>query len=99
MFQGLGKTQDKEYLAAFYVLTADEELRRKGAQYVGRDGIYWKSIFEQDWSSGYKLLLELTQSLFQSSGQIEFAYGLRTWDEERFNLAMQAIYIRRSGLA
>ena len=98
LFQGLGKTQDNEYLAAFYVLTADEELRRKGAQFVGRDGIDWRSIFCQDWSSGYRLLLELTQSLFQSSGHIDLAYGLRTWDEERFKLAMQAIYIRRNGL-
>lgn len=99
MFQGLGKTQNKEYLAAFYVLTADEELRRKGAHHVGRNGIDWQGIFSQDWSSGYRLLLKLAQSLFQSSGQIELAYGLRTWDEERFNLAMQAIYIRRNGLA
>lgn len=95
----MGKANDNEYLAAFYVLTADEELRRKRAQFVGKDGIDWLNIFFQDWSSGYRLLLELTQSLFQSSGQINFAYGLRTWDEERFTLAMQAIYISRNGLA
>ena len=99
LFQGLDKAQDNEYLVAFYVLTAYEELRRKGAQFVGRDGIDWQGIFSQDWSSGYRLLLELTQSLFRSSGKIDFAYGLRTWDEERFSLAMQAIYVRRNGLA
>ncbi|MDR3543394.1 MAG: hypothetical protein P4L69_20925 [Desulfosporosinus sp.] len=99
LFQRLGKGQDKEYLAAFYVLTADEELRRKGAQLVGQGGIDWRSVFSQDWSSGYRLLLELAQSLFQSSGKIDLAYGLRTWDEERFNLAIQAIHVRRNGLA
>jgi len=98
LLQRLEKARDKEYLAAFYVLTADEELRRKGAEFVGQDGIDWRSIFGQDWSSGYRLLLELAQSLFQSSGQINLAYGLRTWDEARFNLAMQAIHIRRNGL-
>ena len=99
MYQRLAKAQENEYLAAFYVLTADEEMRRKGAQLVGRDGIAWESIFYQDWSSGYKLLLELAQSLFQSSGQINLAYGLCTWDEIRFNVALQAIQIRRNGLA
>ena len=98
LFGRLEKAHEKEYLAAFYVLTADEELRKKGAQFVGRNGIDWQSIFCQDWSSGYRLLLELAQSLFQSSGQIDFADGLCTWDDVRLNLAMQAIYVRRKGL-
>ncbi|MDR3543314.1 MAG: hypothetical protein P4L69_20490 [Desulfosporosinus sp.] len=96
LFQRLGKAQDKEYLAAFYVLTAEEELRRKGAKFVGQGGINWQRVFSQDWSSGYRLLLKLAQSLFQSSGKIELAYGLQTWDEARFNLAIQAILVRRN---
>lgn len=97
LFQRLGKAQDKEYLTAFYVLSADGELRRKGATCIRRDGIDWESIFQQDWSSGYRLLLELAQSLFQSSGQVNLAYGLHTWDDERFKVAMQAIALRRNG--
>ena len=73
LFQRLGKAQNKGYLAVFYVLTVDEELRREGAQFVEQDGVDCRSIFYQDWSSGYRILLELAQSLFQSSGYIELA--------------------------
>lgn len=97
-FKQLGKTHDNEYLAAYYILTADEELRRKAARYIKTDGINWEGIWNQDWSSGYALLLKLAQCLFQSSGSVDLAYGLKTWDDERFNLAMQAIYIRRNGV-
>lgn len=96
LIQKFGKAGDREYLAAYYVLTADAELRRKAARYVKPDGIEWPHIWAQDWSSGFRLLLKLAESLFLSSGSVDLAYGLKTWDDERFNLAMQAIQIRRN---
>ena len=89
---------NKEYTSCLYVLAADEELRRKAARYIKQDGIDWEAIWEQDWSSGYRLLLQLAESLFKSSGSIELAYGLGIWGEELFLVAMQAIYIRRQGI-
>ncbi len=91
------KSGDKEYLAAYYVLTANDELRRKAARYIKPDGIGWPRIWEQDWSSGYRLILQLGESLFQSSGEVEFAYGLRTWDDELFQVAIEAVMLRRKG--
>ena len=96
--QQFGKSKDREYLAAYYVLVADDELCSKAAQHINRDGINWSAIWGQDWSSGYRLLLELTESLFKSAGEVRLAYSLRIWDDDLYDLAMQAIYIRRRGL-
>ncbi|HVJ49225.1 hypothetical protein [Desulfitobacterium sp.] len=92
------KENDPEYEAAFYVLTADNELRKKGMPFITPDGIDWEGIWNNDWSSGYRILLKLTESLFKSSGSVELAYGLGVWGEELYRVAMQAIGIRRKAL-
>lgn len=99
IIERFGRATDREYLAAYYVLVADGELRRKAARHIHLGGIKWDAIWQEDWSSGYRLLLELTESLFRSGGEINLAYGLRTWDENLFQVAMQAIFLRRNGLS
>lgn len=93
-----GRITDKEYTAAFYILASDEELRRKGARFITDSGIEWSRIDRQAWSHGYKLLVDLAKHLFRSSGKIELVQGLMTWDAERYNLAIEAIQIRKWGL-
>lgn len=92
------KENDKEYSAAFYVLTADHELRKKGMFHIKPDGIDWEGIWDNDWSSGYRVLLQLAESLFKSSGRVDLVYGLGTWGDELYRVAMQAIEIRRAGI-
>lgn len=92
------KKKDSEYATAFYVLTADAELRKKGMKYITSDGINWEGIWENDWSSGYRVILQLAESLFKSSGRVDLVYGLGTWGEELYQVAMQAIQIRRKGI-
>lgn len=91
------KATDKEYFTAYYVLTADPELRKKALRFVKADGIEWERIRRQDWSSGYRLLLELTETLFHSEGEARLAYGLGTWDDTLYAVALQSIRMRREG--
>lgn len=92
------KQSDNEYLSAFYILSSDAEIRHKTSHYISYDGIDWERIFLQDWSSGFRLIVKLAETLFKSSGSFDLAYGLNTWDEYRFEIAMQAIKIRRDGI-
>jgi len=98
LVSGKFKENDKEYSSAFYILTADEELRRKGMKYITTDGIRWDGIWDEDWSSGYRVLLQLGESLFKSSGRADIVYGLGIWGDELYRIAMEAIRIRRSGI-
>ncbi|KLU61438.1 hypothetical protein CEB3_c21170 [Peptococcaceae bacterium CEB3] len=91
------RTGDREYLAAYYVLTADEELRRKTLRFVRKDGIPWLLIWEQDWSSGYQLLLKLAEHLFMG-GEVDLVRGVRTWGDTLYKIAIQAIEVRRKGI-
>jgi len=92
------KSSDNEYMSAFYILSTDTEIRHKTDKHVTYTGIDWEGIWQYDWSSGYRLILELGETLFKSSGSFELAQGLNTWDEYRFEVAMQAIRIRKNGL-
>jgi len=90
--------KDREYTAAFYILAADSELRKKGARFITDGGIDWNRIDRQDWSHGYKLLVSLAKHLFRSSGKIELVQGMGTWGDNLYNVAMQAIRIRKQGM-
>ena len=90
------KNTDKEYMAAFYILSADTEIRHKVDRCITYAGIDWECVFQEDWSSGYRLLLELAETLFKSSGTFDLAHALNAWDEYRFEIAMQAIRIRKN---
>lgn len=83
-----GKGKDLEYASAYYVLMADNELRKKGMRHITEDGIDWESIWDNDWSNGYRVLLQLAESLFKSAGSVEMVYGLGIWGEELYRIAM-----------
>ncbi len=65
---------DPEYSSAFYVLTCSEEMREKALPYISSDGIDWESMREQnDFSTGYRLLVQLANNLFSYSGDVNLA--------------------------
>ena len=101
MVSRYGIRWDKEYSSdssCYYLLAADEELRRKAARYIEQDSIDWEGIWQQDWSKSYRFVLQLAESFFKKSGSIELVHGLETWGDELFQVAMQAICIRRQGI-
>ena len=90
---------DREYLAALYIIAADDEFRRKCLQYVsfGVDrGIDFDAMLkEQDFSSGYNALVRLASNLFNENNSVTPMDLIRTLSGRYFDLAMQAIYLRK----
>lgn len=89
---------DREYLSAFYIICSDDEFRRKCLQYVDWEirGIDFEEMLkEQDFSSGYNVLVRLAYNLFNEGCDVTPMELIRTLSGEYFDLAIQAIMLRK----
>ncbi len=94
-----GKTPERlshEYEAAFYILSLHKELFLKVGQYVEVSDINFEQCLEeQEFSSGYRVLVRLAHNLFNSgSSDMISPVDLMILDKENFLGAMEAIRIR-----
>lgn len=87
---------DTYYLSALYILTSDEEMRRKCLQFVNEDGIDFEvMIARNDFSSGYLVLVELASHLFNERITVTPMEMIDHLDETGFQIALNAILARR----
>lgn len=92
------RMNDPEYSSAFYVLTCSEEMRMKALPFISSDGIDWESMRKHnDFSTGYRLMIQLANNLFSYSGEINLASMIGTFDAEFYQILLNAIEIRRKG--
>ncbi|MDK2919608.1 MAG: hypothetical protein PWQ37_2341 [Candidatus Petromonas sp.] len=88
---------DLYYLPAIYLLTSDEEIRKKSLHYISDEGIDFQKIKSNDFSSGYVILVQLAHHLFDSANESpEIMELISRLDKDNFELALQAIRLRRS---
>lgn len=98
LLEKYNKADSKEYSAAYYILTSDNELRRKAAAYISSDGIDFMLMLEhEDFSSGYRNMIDAAMSLFNSGAKVNLP-DLCWLDEDNFNVILEAINIRRYGI-
>jgi hypothetical protein len=89
---------DPEYGAALYILTSSSGTWEKASSYVSRYRIDFEEMFnEVDFSGGYSVLIKLASNLFNGNTHIDPLEFLRL-DDHNFDLALNAIKIRRYGL-
>lgn len=89
---------DNYYLVAYYILTSSSELRKKALKFVNQDGIDFTEIRQQDFSSGYKILLDLAEELFNNGAKASISSIVDRLDEDNFNVAIQAIELKRESI-
>lgn len=90
---------DLYYLPALYLLTSDEEIRKKSLPFVSDEGIDFEKIKKNDFSSGYVTLVKLAYHLFNSANESpEIIELIGRLDKDNFELALQAIRLRRHSL-
>lgn len=89
---------DNYYLVAYYVLCSSAEMRAKALKYINQDGIDFDGIRQQDFSSGYKILLDLAEELFNHGANASVSNITDRLDEDNFNLAIQAIKLKRESI-
>jgi hypothetical protein len=89
---------DREYLAALYIISATDEMRRKCLPYIDLEimGIDFPTMLEeQDFSSGYSALVRLASNLFNEYSKVTPMDLIRHLSGELFNLAIEAILLRK----
>lgn len=90
---------DPEYGSALYILCADAATWNKAEEYVSPDGIEFDEMLsEMDFSGGYSVLIHLAGNLFNNHLQVEAVDIPTRLDENNFQIALQAIRLRRCGL-
>lgn len=89
------KCRDNGYAAAIYILTSDEELRRKSNEGVFKDsGIKFEYIHKHnDFSGGYYIALNFAESLFNGNISVDLSDLCRV-DEALYKTILQAIDIK-----
>lgn len=102
VMQLLGKIyQDKldpEYGSALYILTSHLGTWQKAQEYITAFGIDFETMLEEvDFSGGVSVLIRLAGNLFNGQTRVEPVEMLRL-DESNFNIALNAIRLRRDGL-
>ncbi len=97
---------DVEYAAALYILTAHINTWQKAEAHISRDGIDFKGMIKKkDLSSGAYALVQLAANLFYGSFETRETkiranmVDIVNLNEEGFQMAMEAIKIRRYGLS
>lgn len=87
---------DQEYSAAVYLLTADLSIWEKVFDYVSSHGILFTSMLKEvDFSGGHSIMVALAANLFNSSEYHCDVAELMRLDSSNFNIAMDAICLRR----
>lgn len=93
------KQNNAEYLSALYLITSDPELFAKMHSYFSNAGFSYEEMFEEmDFSSGMLKLAKLAVNLYNNGVEITPLDLTSTLDNERFQVAMNAIYIRKTGM-
>lgn len=92
---------NKEFLSVLYLISGNEELKQKIEPYFnGNSGMFdtEKMFEEQDFSAGLSVLAKLAVNLFNANEKIN-PLQLMILDDENFELAMNAIILRRQGIS
>lgn len=86
---------DREWGAALYILFSDPILSESASPNI-HGGIDFEEILSQRWSSGEQTLIKLANNLFNGCQQSD-SLDLVLLDHKNFEVAMQAIRLRRDG--
>lgn len=92
---------NKEYLSVVFLMAADQEFYDRVAPYFdGINGLFeFSKMFEEkDFSSGYYVLAKLAVNLFNDGEKVTPLDLISTLDSNLFQLAINAIYVRRQGV-
>ena len=93
---------NKECLSVIFIMAGDEELHRKMSSYFDiKKGIFSsENMFnEQDFESGIEVLAKLAVHLFNNNETISPLDMVGALDDERLQLAINAILVRRYGIS
>jgi len=101
-------TIDREYGAAYYILSADLATWERASDYIDREGIDFDAMLKGvDLSHGYELLVQLAANLFGANEEtpdgklIQIKVSpcdlIETLDENNFRVALTALQLRRYG--
>lgn len=90
---------ENEYGAAFYILSADNEIWSKSKGYIGVDGIDFETMFqEKDFSTGYAVMVKLAANLFNGNFNKDITPIDLCWcldGDSNFKIALAALQIRK----
>lgn len=92
---------NKEYLSVIFLLAGDDEFYDKVSPYFdGIEGSFnFPDMFKnEDFSSGYYILAKLAVHLFNNGEQVTPLDLIGSLDANLYNLAMNAIHLRRKGV-
>lgn len=93
---------NKEYLSVVFIMSGDDEIFQKMNPYFDtKHGLFSsKEMFEeQDFSSGINVLAKLAVHLFNNNATVDPLDLVGTLDDERLQLAINAILFRRYGIS
>ena len=91
----VSRTRYKDYRTAAYILSLPD-LYQKALPYFSDEGFNSAEMFQQDFSSGFKILLELAVELFGGRDcNFDLNHAISTLDDDNFRVMLQAISIRR----
>ena len=94
--------KSKELLSVVFIMTGDEEIYRKMNRYFDAKGGEFSSaemFKEQDFSSDILVLAKLAVHLFNNTVTVDPLELMSTLDDERLQLAINAILLRRYGIS
>lgn len=91
--------KDVYYQSAIYIMTSEEKLFKKVSAYFDIDGGFQaeEMFAREDFSHAELVLAKLTGHLFNNNYQVT-PLDLIELDEENYQIAMSAIYIRKYGV-
>ncbi|PJK16556.1 hypothetical protein CQS04_05190 [Chryseomicrobium excrementi] len=88
-----------EYQTLIYVLTGNDELVKKALPYLTDGGFSSDRCFkEQDFSRGTASLLKLAVHLYNANEDFTPLELVENLDSDSFQLAMNAVYLRKYGM-
>jgi hypothetical protein len=96
-----GVGQDREYMAACYIL-AHPEIARKvnwSACEYPFEWLKWRGNKRVDLSTGFRLLVEMAANLYNSNNKFNLMDALHVWDDKCLRLFYQAVDIRLGKVA
>lgn len=91
----------KEYLSVIFLLAGNKELCEKIFPYFDeKEGIFnYNEMFNQEkFSNSYYTLAKLAIHLFNNEKEITPLELISNLDQSKYELAMNAIYVRRQGV-
>ena len=93
-----GQQKNPEYLSVIYIMTSNPELYEKMGRYFSKDGFKVEKMLEEnDFSHGQHIFASLASNLFNDGLKVSPIDMIATLSEESFLVAMNAIYVRKTG--